>query len=461
MQKNISPGMTVLDALRKEIGLKGTKEGCREGECGACTVLLGELRNGRVSYKAVPSCMLPVGEAECKHVVTIEGLNLSELNPVQKAFADMNASQCGFCTPGFILAFTGYLLSGRELTLEDAMTSVDGNICRCTGYASIRRAITTLFQDYRLEGKIPDIAFLTENRFLPEYFLQSSQLLSAIQTERCEYPAKGTLVAGGTDLYIQKGEVLPDEEVRFLSAEDGVTGISEVQDEIIIGAGATVEEFRLDPLLNKHFPGLDEKLLLISSTILRNRATIGGNIVNASPIGDMSVLLLALEARLLLAGKNGESYLPLEDFFLGYKELALKPGEMIKSIIIPIPEFQVFWNFEKVSKRERLDIATCNSGVTITVQNGKIRNIRLSFGGVAPVPLLVKQTQEFLKNKDLDIRVLKAAQDILAEEIAPISDVRGSSEYKTDLAKRLLHAHLESCFPDQIVYPLDGRGRMS
>ncbi|TFG62807.1 MAG: 2Fe-2S iron-sulfur cluster binding domain-containing protein [Spirochaetales bacterium] len=467
----LPPALTVLDVLRRHLGLTGTKEGCREGECGACTVLVGEPEGDAIRYRAMTSCLLPFGEIDGKHLVTIEGLSMTEpgtgipvLNPLQRAFADEGASQCGFCTPGFIVSFTGYLLSGEPLSGTGALVSVDGNICRCTGYASIKRAVEALLCSYSLEGKTLDIPFLVGMGLVPSWFLTAGEKLAALgkgapRRAVTVSAGHGTIIAGGTDIYIQKGDELPEAETVLLSDLDGFRGIDETPDSFMTGAGVTVEDFRKSPVLNRLFPGLGEKLLLVSSTILRNRATLGGNIVNASPIGDLSVLLLAMNAEVLLDGPEGSRRVRLKEFFLGYKKLDMRAGELLKTIIIPKPAGGSDWNFEKVSRRERLDIAGCNSAICLTAQGGVIKDVSLAFGGVAPVPFYAAGVSAFLAGKKIGSGMLRKASGVLQGEIAPISDVRGSASYKGALAVRLLYAHFLKLFPDRLDYETLVRGR--
>lgn len=480
----LPPALTVLDALRKHLGLFGTKEGCREGECGACTVVVGELKNGGLSYRAVPSCLLPVAELEGRHLVTIEGLGLEDaadnavkdapfLNPIQQAFVDEGASQCGFCTPGFIMSLTGYFLSGGPLTAEGALTSIDGNICRCTGYASIRRAVESLIKKLDFEDRQPDLRKLAELKVIPPYFTKVKAKLSALRETGAIHGEKGAytrendpsvpegrltrsespvVLAGGTDIYIQRGDELTEREVTLVSSMDGLDIMEESGDSVIIGAGVTVEDFRKNKLLNAWFPGLDEKMLLVSSTIIRNRATLGGNIVNASPIADMAVLLLAMKSRIALSGPSGSRTFKLKDFFLSYKKLDLRVGEIVKALEIPKPSSGSLWNFEKVSRRRRLDIAACNSAVTLSLKSGVMKGVSLAFGGVAPVPLYASGTSEFLSGKKVDTGTVREAAGILRKELSPIADVRGASGYKGELAVRQLYAHFLLFFPENLSF---------
>ncbi|HUX21095.1 MAG TPA: 2Fe-2S iron-sulfur cluster-binding protein, partial [Spirochaetia bacterium] len=292
------PAALTLDLLRNRFSLFGTKEGCREGECGACTVLLGCVESGRPVYRAVPSCLLPAAELTGAHLVTIEGMSVQGPSPLQNAFVEAGATQCGFCTPGFIMSLTGYLLAGRPLSIEGALDSIDGNICRCTGYASIRRAVELLFAKLSLSGRTLGIGELAEKGLLPAFLPEIADRLLASEigggsaairegneaTHLLDAEVR-TVLAGGTDLYIQRAGTLEEQEVIPVS-RTGCMGPIEVREKTIrIPAATRVETLRRDPIMNREFPGFEKRLLVFASTIVRNRATLGGNIINASPIG--------------------------------------------------------------------------------------------------------------------------------------------------------------------------------
>jgi len=457
IETSLPPGTVVLDFLRLHQHLPGTKEGCREGECGACTVLLGELTPGGLKYKAVASCLLPLGEIHGKHVVTIEGLNQETLTPVQQALVNQGAIQCGFCTPGIVMSLTGFFLNSPTLSPSDALDALDGNLCRCTGYVSIQRAIQDLYTTYtpRLDQAQDRIKQLVEWSILPGYFSEIAGRLAALGVtfDEKEEPARHRhriLVAGGTDLYIQQPDTLPEEDLDFISHYPDLAVIRRVNNWMFIGAGVTIETLKESPLIQEAFPGIENYLKLVSSTIMRNRATVAGNIVNASPIGDLSILLLGLDADIALQSRKGKRQLPLRDFFKGYKKLDMKKDEIIEAIEIPICPWGGEWSFhfEKVSQRHHLDIASCNSAISLRLFEDRIREIHISAGGVAPIPLYLEKTCEFLIGKPVLTNNIREAVQIMAGEIAPISDVRGSAAYKTKLLGNLIYAHFLTLFPN-------------
>jgi xanthine dehydrogenase small subunit len=451
------PGGTVLlDFLRRDRRLTGTREGCREGDCGACTVLLGRAEQGRVRYRAVVSCLLPLAGAEKHHVVTIEGLNGTDLNPIQQALVSEGASQCGFCTPGIVVSLAAFLLNSRELQGEEAVTAIEGNVCRCTGYASIRRALERLLRDLRPKLlAAPDrLQALVQLGVLPGYFSAMAPRLLALgeaKPRRRQAKKKDAVVlGGGTDLYVQRGHELPERELLLISRQTGYAGIWPAPDRIYIGSATTVEDIRNSPLLQVVLPALARHLLGVSSSQIRNRATIGGNIVNASPIGDLSVIFLALDARMALFGPKGMRELALRDFFLGYKKLALKKNELMVWVSIQAPENGWFFNFEKVARRARQDIASVNSALGLQMAGKRIAVAHVAAGGVAPVPLYLKAASEFLVGKEVLPGLAREWVRVAESEIAPISDVRGSASYKRSLLRRLLAAHFLELFPGSI-----------
>ncbi|KAA3612341.1 MAG: hypothetical protein DWQ05_20310 [Calditrichaeota bacterium] len=445
-------GTVLLDFVRRESRLPGTKEGCREGDCGACTVLLGEIADEEIKYRAVNSCLLPIGSLAGKHVVTIEGLNLRENTLLQNAFVDEHASQCGFCTPGFILSLTDFLLNNPTLNFEEAILAVAGNICRCTGYESIKRAIKLLLTEVEsrielsLDKRVPE---LVRTGQLPEYFNTIPQKLARLEFD-VEPENPGKIVAGGTDLFVQQADKLLKQPLQFIDDGQQSREIYRENDQCIVGASATMEEVRKTPVFREILPEIDTYSKLIASKPIRERATLAGNIVNASPIADFVILLLALEAKLILQIGSASRTVDLHNFYLGYKKLDLQEDEHIHNISIPIPNPGFKFNFEKVSRRTHLDIASVNTAAFFAVEENKITDARISAGGVAPIPLLLKNTNAFLQDKIIDPAIVESAMKIAAEEISPISDVRGSAEYKRRLLQQFIFAHFHTQFPELI-----------
>jgi xanthine dehydrogenase small subunit len=443
------PGLPALDYLRDDAGLTGVKYACREGDCGSCVILLGQPKSGTINYRVVTSCLLPVGALNGHHVVTIEGLTHHSLGPIQSAFANEGASQCGFCTPGFVVAFTGYLLEATQWNENEAIEAIAGNICRCTGYASIRRSLAVVLDQLRrnVDPKEERIPALVREGLLPEYFLRVGALIGDLTAATPAPQPKGSpvVVAGGTDLYVQRPDELLEGEVQVLPIETEYP-IRQDGNHIYVAATATAEDMKRSAILEKEVGGIESAMRLMGSLPIRQRATIAGNIVNASPIGDMTVTLLALDAEIgLVAGEDHRS-LPLREFFIGYKDLDLRSGELVEWVRFQAPGNDALFNFEKVSKRTHLDIASVNTAMSVEVRKGRIHSACLSAGGVAPIPMQLRSTGEFLAGRLPNTATAFGAAEMARSEVTPISDVRGTADYKRLLLGQLVLAHFNVLF---------------
>jgi xanthine dehydrogenase small subunit len=492
-------GSTVLDFVRYYKDLKGTKIGCREGDCGACTVLVGELVGEEVNYRTMTSCIMPLANASGKHIVTIEGINPAnrKLTPVQQAMVDESGTQCGFCTVGFVMSLTGFCIDKTPKTSEMAISAIDGNICRCTGYKSIERAANIVCNTIRNEGAestssppykggVPEgrggsLNAALDKQIVPKYFSDIPARLTELRAGSGEPPKGGTpnFVSGGTDVYVQHSEALVESESRYLFYNDDLRGIRDTGEYIKMGASTTVTDLLISPVMQSIFPDLHKHLKLVSSTPIRNMATLAGNFINASPIGDMTIWFLALDAEIVLSdgtqvpmpatpqsGVERRTIL-LRDLYLGYKQLAKSEDEYITTIRFRKPTGDFRFNFEKISKRTYLDIATVNTAISLTIRSAvaedwlppalsgssggvevehTIQEAHVSAGGVAPVPLYLKQTSEFLKDKQVTTETIAEANEIIQSEISPISDVRGTDTYKRMLLQQLFAAHFVELF---------------
>jgi xanthine dehydrogenase small subunit len=447
----------VLDFLRAHERLSGVKEGCREGDCGACTVLLGELRGDRVDYRAVCSCLLPIGDAHGKHLVTVEGLTLADaLSPVQRLLVDEGGVQCGFCTPGFVVSLTGYLLSGGPLSRDAAVESVGGNLCRCTGHVPIVRAARRLVESLDVAEGGARLDALVALGAVPAYLLEVPARLAALAAgggpeQTPEIDPGRPLVAGGTDAYVGGAFSLPGQPVQRIADWQRDTRVSEDAITLRIPAAATIEDLRESPIVRRHLPELVVALELFGSVPIRHRATVGGNLVTASPIGDLTCLLMALDATLVLRAGPTERMVPLRSLYTGYKELAKGPAELVESVVVPKPGPQTRVSYEKVSRRRHLDIASVNSTMVANVEGDTLSAVSISAGGVGPTMLLLRATAAALEGRPLDEGTVAAALQAAQAEIAPISDVRGSAAYKRLLLRQLIAAHLDRLVPGVVT----------
>lgn len=458
-----------LDWIRNEASLKGTKEGCREGDCGACLVMFGGRdAAGQVEWQTVTSCTLAMGELDGRHIITIEGLAAAGLTPVMEAMLDEGASQCGFCSPGFILALTEYLVSGTKIDAVAAMTAVEGNLCRCTGYGSIRRAAARLAKDFAglPDGLAARLQALSQRGVLPA----SLATLMSDPPAPVGRPADGQTgmgkdalpvnapaIGGGTDYFVRNPD--PDEGLSLYftgsDSEARAIGTRELDGKqyVSLGAGVTATDFFNAPAVQAIAPGIDRFERDIASPPIRNRATLAGNIANASPIADMTAILIALDARLELRAADGQGsknsirYVDLPAFFLGYKKLDLKPGERISAILIPaVP---VLFNFEKAAKRARLDIATVNSAIGLTLgPDQTITTACYAAGGIAPVPLRLREIEATIIGKKPSAALAREIGGMAMQAGSPIGDVRGSSGYRRRLMERFAWAHFVRLWPE-------------
>lgn len=453
---NAPEGMLLLDFIRENQHLTGTKEACREGECGACTVLVAAPDGAQSSlrYRAVASCLIALGDMDGCHVVTIEGLDNDPLLLVQRLIIKHSASQCGFCTPGFILSLTGFCLSRETLSATGCRDALDGNLCRCTGYRSILRVVDELTET--LGDLDPDlthrVASLVQREVVPLYFGDMAERLKKLPSrETTRFPPRTDdagdviVMAGGTDLMVQRPNVILNARLWFLSKRSDLNYIRASADVVEVGGGVTIEAFRLHADVASSFPSMPSDLLLHSSTILRNRATLVGNFVNASPIGDISIIFLALGATLKLVSADGVSRsVALCNFFLDYKKIELRSDELIEQITIPRLNQRRWYHFEKVSNRMYLDIAAVNSAFWVQLDDkGCIEAFRLAMGGVGPIPTVLDTCPEVLGNPP-SLQTARALAEHALKKVKPIDDIRGTASYKTLLLEKQIWLHVEA-----------------
>ncbi|MEM7101719.1 MAG: FAD binding domain-containing protein [Bacteroidota bacterium] len=446
-------GKTVLDFVRYDQDLRGTKIGCREGDCGACTVLVGSLKNGSVQYQSMTSCLTPLANAAGKHIVTVEGINAEALTPVQKAIVEEGGTQCGFCTIGFVMSLTGFCLDQSKTTYQDALAAMDGNICRCTGYKSLERAAHEISNAFSKSTPEDYLNWLVNEGYVPSYFLNIKTRLNVINEkikEATKVVRHSIIVGGGTDLYVQRPEEMAKATIQSLFDHYLLNGIERQNGHITIGASATAEDINQSEAIKSVIPSLNAYMKLVSSTPIRNMGTLAGNLVNASPIGDLTIFFLALNSKLILNQNEEKRAVSLSEFYKGYKQIDLQKGERVDSLYFEVPDQSSYFNFEKVCKRTHLDIASVNSACQIKVENGIIAKAHLSAGGVAPVPKFLANASKALEDQAVTPETLKKVNSIIQEEVSPISDARGSADYKRLLLRQLFYAHFLKWFPDSI-----------
>lgn len=438
--KGVSPTTTLLEYLRQS-GLVGTKEGCGDGDCGACTVVtIGEGVDGKPHYQAVNSCLIPVGAMIGREVITVEGIGNGQPHPVQAAMINTGGSQCGYCTPGFVMSMFAAYYEGK---IDDA--SIEGNLCRCTGYLPIRRAAQKA-----IEAKIED-AFSEKlsgtNLAIKSFDYEAdgqrfyrptrlSEVLSLLQ----DFP-NAVLIAGSTDLGLEFSWHTKEFPVLISLEETAeLKQINQTPEFVEIGAAVTLNH--IEEILRGEFSALDEMLHWFAARQVKNRATIGGNIGTASPIGDLPPVLLSLDAELKLAGVDGERLVPLSQFFKGYRQTDLRAGEVIVSIKIPksLAEGAVrrLSQSYKVGKRGTDDISIVAAAFTIDLdEQNRIVRARLAYGGVAATPVRAINVEKLLEGQLWNLETVLKAKAALKNTFTPLTDVRGSAEYRRMLAANL------------------------
>jgi xanthine dehydrogenase small subunit len=422
-----SPMTTVLDWLRDQRGLKGTKEGCAEGDCGACTVVL-ERADGR--HEAINACIAMLGQMDGQGVRTVEGLRDKDgaAHPVQRALAESDATQCGFCTPGFVMTAYAFAAGGEPAETETIHDALAGNLCRCTGYRPIVEAITKVARVATEPASLPPPR--TASAVFGDCFF-APRSLPELLALRSKYP-EALLLAGGTDLGLLASRARkPPQAVIHVAHVPELNVIDVGERDLTIGAAVTYA--RAMPILVEAFPALHTYLARLGSRQIRALGTIGGNLGTASPIGDMPPVLLALEARLKLVSARGARELPLEDFFLGYRKTALAPDEIIQGLTIPRLWQGESFHCDKVSKRRDQDISAVAGAYRLRIKHGKMDDARIAFGGMAAIPKRAGNAEAALLKDGFD-----AARAALPKDFQPIDDWRGSAEYRLQVAINLL-----------------------
>jgi xanthine dehydrogenase small subunit len=457
---------TALDFLR-ECGLTGCKEGCAEGECGACSVLIARPGLGTsTEWVAINACLVPIASLDGQEIVTAEGLGEpGALHPVQREMADRGGSQCGYCTPGFICSMAAEYYrpdrrpsdgSGAEPDHGHGPNGFDlhalsGNLCRCTGYRPIRDAA------YALDGPPPDDPLLarlsapprepaaTQLRHEGRSFVRPETLAGALRLLHADPAA--TVVAGSTDWGVEVNlRGARAESVIAIDRLPELRGLVVDADRIEIGAALTLTE--IERRLDGRVPLLDQLFPQFASRLIRNGATLGGNLGTGSPIGDAAPALLALEASLVLASVDGEREVALSGYFTGYRQSVRRPDELIKAVRIPRPLARLA-AFHKIAKRRFDDISSMAVGFAVDVEDGVVTKARIGLGGVAAMPIRALATEGVLEGRPWTLDTAQAAADVLRGEGTPIDDHRASAAYRTAmLGQSLRKLYAES--PEEV-----------
>ncbi|WP_205826823.1 xanthine dehydrogenase small subunit [Mesorhizobium zhangyense] len=448
----VAPDETLLDYLRLRRSLRGSKEGCAEGDCGACTVLVGRLTDGKLVYESVNACIRFVGSLDGCHVVTIEHLRgeAGKLHPVQQAMVDFHGSQCGFCTPGFVMSLYGLWMKEPKPADAAIEKALQGNLCRCTGYEAIMRAARAI-SSY---GKVAKDPLAVERAAVTEKLTvlrDGSRVEIGAEKHRLIVPAdvddfasileseqKPTIVAGSTDVGLWVTKHMRDiSPVVFIGHLDGLRTISEKDGLVSIGAGVTYTE--AFETLSKRIPALGPLIDRIGGEQVRNMGTIGGNIANGSPIGDTPPPFIALGATLTLRKGKARRTIPLEEFFIAYGKQDRQPGEFVEAVHVPVPAKDSYFAAYKITKRRDEDITAALGAFLLTLaRDGTVASIRIAYGGMAATPKRARAVEAALTGKPWTEAAVEAAMTKYAEDFTPLTDMRATAEYRMLAARNLL-----------------------
>ncbi len=448
----VGPDETLLDYLRLRRTLRGSKEGCAEGDCGACTVLVGKLAGGKLVYESVNACIRFLGSLDGCHVVTIEHLRGEDgrLHPVQQAMVDFHGSQCGFCTPGFVMSLYALWMRTADPSVAAIEKALQGNLCRCTGYEAIVRAARAI-SNYGKAAKDPLVAERRRIAARLATLQDGTRVEIGEGGRRLVVPASvddfasllakepaATIVAGSTDvgLWVTKHmrEISP---AIFIAGLDGLRGISEADGVVTIGAGVTYSDAL--PALAKRIPALGRLIERIGGEQVRNMGTIGGNIANGSPIGDTPPPFIALGAELILRKGGKRRTIALEDYFIAYGKQDRRPGEFVEAVRVPVPAKGAHFAVHKVTKRRDEDItATLGAFLLRLSKDGTVAAVRIAYGGMAATPKRAAAVEAALLGKPWTEATVEAALAAYDADFKPLTDMRATAEYRQLAAKNLL-----------------------
>jgi len=441
--------LPITDYLRYDKALCGTKVVCAEGDCGACTVLVGRAEDGsNLVYRALNACIQFVYQLDCSHVITVEGLTLDgELNAVQESMVNCHGAQCGYCTPGFVVALCGMFDAHEHVDRALVKEELTGNLCRCTGYEFIVKAAleidqTKIFRANQQYPAAPYIKAFKEQASNPvlidsglRTFFGPTNVGDAVRF-KAEHP-ETVIVAGGTDVSVNMNKrAFAPSVVMCTTQLPGLDQIRTVDGVVEVGARVNLRDLEL--YMRDLIPEFYKMLWIFGSPQIRSAGTLAGNIANASPIGDTIPFLMVADAEVEVTGVEGSRRINLNQLYKGYKILALKADEIITRIFIPVPEPTDVLKIYKVSRREHLDISTFSAAIRVVKDGNKIKSASIAYGGVGPVVVRLKKTEQFLQGKEFDFQTFASAGKMAKEEVTPISDVRGSSDFRFQLAENIM-----------------------
>tara|TARA_B110000438_G_scaffold299217_1_gene348962 strand:- start:2888 stop:4327 length:1440 start_codon:yes stop_codon:yes gene_type:complete len=448
--KNSDPNETLLNYIRTKLKKTGTKEGCAEGGCGACTIVLGEIKNDEINYRAINSCITLLPTLQGKQLIIVEDLisKNGSLHPVQEAMVDNHGSQCGFCTPGFVMSLFSMFKKNSKFKDEEIKDAISGNLCRCTGYNPIIKAAKSLKNKNKVDEFSQDqkktlsllkkisnksVAIYEKDKkyFAPRNIKELKKIIRK--------NADASYLSGGTDLSLS---VTKDRKslnsIIYLSSINELNYIKSNDKYIEVGASTPLIE--IETYIKRYYPDFEKILKRYGSPQIRNVATMAGNIATASPIGDCLPLLLSLNSQVVLQGLKKRQVLFLDNFFISYRKTKIKKKQFIHSILIPIPKNNIFKAY-KVSKRFDDDISSVCGAFNLEIKNNKIISAKIAYGGMSSTPKRAILCEKMLLNSIISEKIIHKAQEALENDFKPISDMRASSLYRIEVAKNLLEKY--------------------
>jgi xanthine dehydrogenase small subunit len=458
-ENDLDPNVTVLNYLRENLGKTGTKEGCASGDCGACTVVVGELVNDRIRYRSLNSCLTFVAALDGKQLITVEGLkHQGQMHSVQQAMVDCHGSQCGFCTPGFVMSLFALQKNSLQADKSAAEEALAGNLCRCTGYRPILEAAasscTAAPQDQfdqlheqtltRLRAIQPDTTSTLNSAGRQSFAPLTVADLAQLYQDNPE----ARLLAGGTDLALEVTQM--HRSLPVMIYVGNVAELKQVEtfdDRIEIGAAVPLTDCY--DALTREYPDFGAMLHRFASLQIRNQGTLGGNIGNASPIGDSPPALLTLDAQIVLRQGSSTRTIALADYFVDYRVTVRQEAEFIEKIIVPRAQGRDSFRVYKISKRLDDDISAVCGAFDLRIKDGQISDARIAFGGMAAIPKRASRCEQALIGKPWNQATIEAAVKALGEDFTPLSDFRASKEYRVLTAANLLRKYfLELSTPE-------------
>ncbi len=442
-EQGIPPSTTVLDYLRAHARVTGTKEGCAEGDCGACTIVVARARDGKMQYEAVNSCLMLLPQLDGAAVTTVEGLGTNgELHPVQQALVETDGTQCGFCTPGFVMALYAFQQGGEPAETERIHDALAGNLCRCTGYKAIVAAAHAAAGAKPRAEAVQDVPSSRDYRYAGQNVWMPRSLDELVKL-RSDHP-EAILIAGATDLGLKASKDREQFPKAILTgAVQDMRGVAVKDGALELGGAATYTAAL--PLIEQHFPSFAALIRRIGSRQIRNLGTFAGNMQTASPIGDTPPCLMALGAEITLVSRAGTRTLPVEQFITGYRRTALKPDEVIASIRIPLLREGTQFTAYKLSKRFDQDISTVVAAFGLKVDGDKVVSLRAVFGGMAATTKRATNVEQALVGKPWTAASLAKIDSAVAKDFQPLTDFRGTAAYRLRAAAGLIRRlHIET-----------------